>query len=109
MLSSVPQLCYLYNMVIDTAAIPITWKTATITPIFQEGNKFDISNYRPISLLPQIVKTFEKLIHSRMYNYLHYNDLLSYDQGGFLLNVSTNDTIGKFLSEVYESLNHSQQ
>lgn len=84
LLATIPQICYLFNLILKQAHIPIFWKTATVVPIFKEGCKTDIANYRPISLLPQIVKLFEKIIHSRMMNYLSNNDILCPEQGGFL-------------------------
>lgn len=63
LLSTLPQVCFLFNLVLKTNEIPTDWKTVTIVPLFKVGNAKLISNYRPISLLPQIVKLFEKLIH----------------------------------------------
>lgn len=76
--------------------IPIEWKTGTIVPLFKEGNANLISNYRPIGLLPQIVKVFEKLIHKRMFYYLFENQLIADEQGGFPPKNGIHDIIGKF-------------
>ena len=38
------------------------WKLANVTPIFINGNKQLIKNYRPISLLPICGKVLEKII-----------------------------------------------
>lgn len=66
-----PQVSFLYNLIPNTAVIPPTWKFASITSIFKTGSVSDIANYRPISLLPQIVKTLEKLIHERSYAFFN--------------------------------------
>lgn len=70
LLSTIPQICFLFNLIFKSAIIPPSWKFATIVPLFKEGNKTDISNYRPISLLSQLAKLLEKSIHSRMLNFL---------------------------------------
>ena len=44
------------NISFLTGKFPKQCKTANITPIFKKGNKLDSSNYRPISLLPNITK-----------------------------------------------------
>ena len=39
-------------------------------PIFKKGSKLDIENYRPISLLSNIDKIFQKLIHKQLLKFL---------------------------------------
>lgn len=43
----------------------------------------------------------------RNYNYLYFNQLLCPEQEGFLPQLGTNDSIGKFLSDVYVNLYYS--
>lgn len=105
LLSTTPQICYLFNLIFETAIIPPSWKYATIVPLFKEGKKTDIANYRPISLLSQLAKLLEKTLHTRMYHFLDNYDILCPEQGGFLPKLSTNDTIGGLLSDIYSNLN----
>ena len=42
----------------------------------------DPSNFRPISLVPVIMKIFERVIHQQLYHYLSHNHLLSSAQHG---------------------------
>ena len=46
-------------------------KVAEVIPIFKKGQKGKTTNYRPISLLSQFNKIFEKLLHSRTYDYAY--------------------------------------
>ena len=51
---------------------------------FQKGGKKDDpNNYRPISLIPVVAKSFEKLVHEQLYSYLNDNDLLAHCRSGF--------------------------
>lgn len=85
--------------------IPSEWKTGTVVPLFKDGNAKLISNYRPIILLPQIVKVFEKLVHKRMLHHLTSSQFLVDEQGGFLPQCGIRDTIGKFLGSIYYNIN----
>ena len=38
------------------------WKHGFVSPIYKEGRKSDVTNYRPVTLLPIVSKIFEKLI-----------------------------------------------
>ena len=37
------------------------WKVAKVTPIHKDGDKSDMNNYRPISVISIIAKIMEKL------------------------------------------------
>ena len=85
------------NLSLFTGSVPSAWKLSRVSPIFKEGDRQDINNYRPISVLPICMKIFEKLVHKQLSHYLDRNNILSENQSGFrpihstqtcLLNVS---------------------
>ena len=41
-------------------------KLANITPVFKKDDRTDKSNYRPISILPNLSKIFEKCIYNQL-------------------------------------------
>ena len=45
-------LAYISNTSLESSRFPDDWKTGRVSPIFEEGDKSDKSNYRPISVLP---------------------------------------------------------
>ena len=47
------------------------------------GSRSDPSNYRPISIIPEEAKFFERIVYDQLYHYLNENDLLSQHQPGF--------------------------
>ena len=51
----------IFQNILVTSKYPDLWKLANATPIFKEGDKQLIKNYRPISLLPICSKVFKKL------------------------------------------------
>ena len=69
----VPFLVDLFNRTLSsTGEMPRALKKAIITPILKKPNleKDDLSNYRPMSNLPFISKTLEKVVASRLTKYL---------------------------------------
>ena len=55
-----------------------------MSPIFKNGSKPDLNNYRPIYIVPAVAKIFEKIVYDQLYHYLNENGLLNNCQSGFL-------------------------
>ena len=53
-------LTLIFQTCLNKGSFPETWKLSQVTPIFKEGNKADVSCYRPISLLCCCSKILEK-------------------------------------------------
>ena len=63
--------------------MPNILKDAVVTPIHKGGLKSDPQNYRPVSLLSQILKVLEKVIAVKIVSYLEDNNILNKNQHGF--------------------------
>ena len=96
------------NISITNGYFPSCLKIAKIIPIFKKGVNSDPSNYRPISLLPYLSKIFERIIHSRLTNYLTTNSIISSHQFGFQRGISTLDAVVSFTEFIYNGLNSKQ-
>ena len=48
------------NQSLLTGIFPSDWKLAKVSPIFKNGSKSNLNNYRPISVISAIAKFFEK-------------------------------------------------
>lgn len=77
----------IFNHALKSGVFPTRWKCANITPVLKKGSRFNVKNYRPISLLSVISKVFESLIHKRLY--CHVSKCLSSEQHGFVKRRST--------------------
>ena len=66
----------LINDYFSKGVYPSCLKIAEVIPIFKKGDRKEASNYRPISTLSQFDKILEKLIYSRIINFIEINDLL---------------------------------
>ena len=68
---------------------PIESKVAEIVPFFKKGDRDNLTNYHLISLLSAVNKIFEKMLFSRLNNYLEKFNLLYDKQFGFRQNFLT--------------------
>ena len=62
---------------------PDDWEKGNIVPILKKGDKQNIKNYHPVSLLPICSKIFERIIYDNMLKYFFDNNLISPKQSGF--------------------------
>ena len=95
---------HLFNLSLECGVFPSRWKEATVIPIPKGGDPSQVTNLRPISLLPIPGKVLEKLIHSRISEYLEDNDLLSPFQHGFRKKHSTMGAIHQLVDRIGTNL-----
>jgi hypothetical protein len=96
-------LCAIVNASFKTGTVPDELKIAKVIPIYKNGDKSLMTNYRPISILPILSKVFEKAMFNRLLNYLEKFNMLSPDQFGFRPNHSTYMPILKLSDIVTEN------
>ena len=73
---------HLFTVSLSNGYIPSEWRIHLITPVFKSGDKSSIKNYRPISLLCSVSKVLEKIIFSRVSDFVA--DSISSSQFGFM-------------------------
>ena len=76
-------LAFLFNSSLFQGVFLNNWKHARVSPTFKDGSTEELSNYRPISVLPFLSRLFEKLVYCRLYKYLDCNGLIYRHQSGF--------------------------
>lgn len=94
-------------MSLREGVFPTLWKMAKVTPIYKSGDKKDVTNYRPISILNIFAKTFESLVYKHIYNHLKHR--LNPNQHGFITGRSTNTNLLIFSSYICDSFNDKCQ
>lgn len=94
----------LFNECASTGSFPDFLKVARVIPIHKGGNKSDINNYRPISILSVLSKVLEKLLVTRLANFLRHHDLLYNRQYGFREGASTWTAACELVDEIYGAM-----
>jgi len=93
-------LSQIYQQCLELAYFPSTWKTA-ITILLPKPNKnlADPNNFRPISLLPTLGKTLERIINNRLVTTINDKNLIPGTQAGFRKGRSTQDQLFALLQD----------
>ena len=82
-------LSILFNISLSTAVFPTIWKKAVVLPLFKKGDRHEVSNYRPVSLISCVGKVFERVVYKYMYNFIMEHNRIYQNQSGLLPNHST--------------------
>lgn len=106
--SIVTPLTHICNQSFKTGIFPNKMKTAKIIPIFKSGDKYQFTNYRPISLLSQFSKILEKLFVARLDNFIEKHHLLSNHQYGFRANRSTSMAVMELVEKISTAIDEKQ-
>ena len=67
----------LLNVSVSQGVYPAKVKLSKIVLVFKSGDELDANNYRPISLLSNFNRIFEKLMYSKMISFIEEKGLLS--------------------------------
>lgn len=93
-------LTIMINQSISEGIFPAALKPAIVTPIFKSGNKQDMNNYRPISILPAASKVLEKTVAEQLTTHFESQALLNPMQFGFRRKYSTDSACCYFLETI---------
>jgi hypothetical protein len=100
----IPELCKLYNKIIDTQKIPDKMKETIIIPIYKSGDKNKYENYRPIAIANTITKIFENILHKKIYQFVEKTKIISENQYGFRAKHSTLDCLENITNYIHEAI-----
>ena len=66
-----------FNLCLNKEEFPEILKVADVTPIYKKANSFEKDSYRPISILPNISETYERIVNNQM-NSIFINKISKY-------------------------------
>jgi len=85
---------------------PTRLKYAIVKPLLKKGDKENVANYRPISLLTSPSKVLEKIIYDRLLKHIETNNILAVEQFGFRTSSSTEKASYKLIGDILKALNN---
>ena len=92
------------NLSLKQGLFPSLNKEADVCPIHKKDEKSRCENYRPISLLPNISKIFERVMYTRLDNFLNLSEILYKFQFGFRKSYSTNHALLSIVEQIRGAL-----
>ena len=87
---------------------PNSMKAADVIPLFKSGKRNLSTNYRPISLLLTLSKVLEKLIYSRVYNFLTENGSIYDSQYGFRSKHSCEQAVLELIGNIVKGFENKE-
>ena len=99
-------ICHLVNVCISSCVFPSSLKCAEICPVYKKGDIMNVSNYRPVSILPNVSKIFEKELICQMTNY--FDNLLSPYLSGFRKTHSCENVLIRMTESIKGALDNGQ-
>ena len=84
------------------------FKHAKVIPIFKSGDETEKGNYRPISLLSNLNRIFEKVMYKRFMEFIRDKNILYNSQYGFRRQCSTQHAILDIVNKIQENIDNKQ-
>lgn len=103
----VSPLTLIFNRSLSSGVFPDLWKKAKVIPIYKSGQKDNIKNYRPISILSTFAKVFESLVCP--YIQTHFKLYLCSSQHGFVGSRSTCTNLATFTEMLSDAIDCGKQ
>ncbi len=91
-------LSHVFSRSLQEGLVPVQLKITKVIPIYKSGDRQSMDNYRPISLLNNFSKILEKIVSTRLTDFLESNNLLSKFQFGFRKSHSTLHPLVHFMN-----------
>jgi len=99
-------LSYIRKKSILSGTFPTRLKYVIVKPLLNKGDKENLANYWPISLLTSFSKVFEKIIYDILLKHIETNNILAVGQFSFRTSLSTEKTSYKLIDIILNALNN---
>ena len=103
-----PVITHIVNSSLASHTVPDSWKLALVHPIQKTSKSTDVSNFRPISILPTIAKITERVVYEQLFSYFTTHYLFSSSQHGFRSNHSTDTALLTVTDRVFEAMDRRE-
>ena len=102
-----PILALIYNESLAQGIVPDDWRQANVVPIFKKGEKYDVANYRPVSLTCICCKILKHITVSNINKHLAFESILADCQHDFRSQRSCETQLVQFFHDLVSNLDRA--
>ena len=99
-------LTHVLNLSLSQGFVPSELKLAKVIPIYKSGDVKSLNNYRPVSVLPVFSKILERLMYTRLIEFIDKHSIFYKFQFGFRKNHSTNMAIITLVDKINSAIDN---
>ena len=103
-MSLIRPIAKIINCTLENCHVPNQLKHSKVRLIHKGGNRKDLSNYRPISLISTIGKVMERYVEEILTRYLRKYDIIDPNQYGYQKEKGTITLLERITDNIYEAL-----
>lgn len=96
-------LTHIFNKSLQSGTFPSVWKLSYVCPIHKNGQRSEVSNYRPICIQSALAKLFEKLVLTQLTQ--AFKNIITTKQHGFVGGRSTTSNLYSYTNYLLNALN----
>lgn len=97
-------LTHIINLSFTEGKFPSRLKQSVVKPLYKKGERNDMNNYRPVTLIPVLSKIIEKAMYNKIYSFVTQFKILKEQQFGFRKNRSTTLACFSLINNIIQSL-----
>ena len=101
-------LTHIFNNSISNGVFPQRLKTSKSIPIYKKGDKTLVDNYRLVSLVDNFSKPFERIICTRLIDFLEETNFFIDNQFGFRKGLSTKHALLTVINYITKNINNNK-
>lgn len=103
-----PYITHIINICLEMCIFPDQWKTALVIPYPKNDSPTDLSDFRPVSVLPVLSKILERVAYNQIWEYVNQNNILHEMQSGFRKGHSTSSALANILDDIVGCLDRKK-
>lgn len=98
---------HIINYSLKTETFPKMWKKSVVTPLSKVADAENMSQLRPINILPTMSKILERIVNNKIEEHLKANNLLPTTESGFRKTYSTSTALINLCCDLANSIDTS--